>query len=251
MNGVINDWLFRSIGVFIFILIWFLVIHLNRSLQTYIATPEETAIALLLLFKSKIIIFDVVATLARTIGSFLPAVFLGVLAGMLLGFFKKLLYFLEVPIEFFRSLPSTTLLPVFILALGINDFARVGTAFFISFWIVLINTLYGVNSMTKTRVNVAISMRASKFQLFKEVIFWEILPYIFSAMRLALSISLIIILITEMIISSKYGLGVRLFEFQQTFKIDYLYAVIFLTGCIGFAINKILLKIQERILYWT
>lgn len=250
MNGTVNKWLLRSIGIIILILIWFLIVHFNRQLQAYIATPEETAIALFLLFRSKIIILDIGTTLVRTIGSFLPAVFLGVLAGMMIGFFNKLFYFCEVPIEFFRSLPSTALFPVFILAFGINDLARVGTAFFISFWIVLINTLYGVRSITKTRVNVAISMRASKFQLFKEVILWEILPYIFSAMRLALSISLIIILITEMIISSKYGLGVRLFEFQQTFKIDYLYAVIFLTGCIGFAINKILLTIQERILYW-
>lgn len=240
---------FRLVGIFIFISVWFILANLNDSLKTYVASPVETLIALFSLLRSRVIVLDVATTAIRTIESFIPAVFLGVLAGIALGLSKKLFYSGEIMIEFFRSLPSTAILPIFILVFGINDFSRVGTAFFISFWIVLINTMYGIKNMEKSRVNVAISMGANKFQIFKEVIFWEIIPYIFSAMRLAISISLVIILITEMIIGSKYGLGVRLFEFQQTFKVGYLYAEIIIIGFMGLAINKLILLMQNKLSY--
>lgn len=247
----INSKIYKYAGILIFLIIWFSITLLNRQIQTYVANPIETFTALYSLFKTKQIVLDILATLTRTVFAFIPAVILGIISGILLGYYKKLKYVFEPIIEFFRTLPSTALLPVFILFFGINDFSRIGTAFFISYMLVLINTLYGVTNISSTRLNAALCMKANKYQLFTEVIIWEILPYIFSAMRLAISITLIVILISEMLISSKYGLGVRLFEMQQTYKTDYLYAIIFITGFLGYALNKIIILIQNRILHWT
>ena len=155
-----------------------------------------------------------------------------------------------MPFEFFRSLPATALLPIFILAFGVNDITRIGIAFFISFWIVLINTIYGVNHSSDLRKNVALSMHATKIQIFIYVTIWEILPYIFSAMRLAISISLVIVITAEMIIGPDYGLGIKLLNSQQTFRTDYIYAIILVTGTLGFILNKIIWLSEKRIIHW-
>lgn len=247
-----NLYLLQLLGVVVFVLIWFFLSHIGRDqLKLYIASPEETISSLVYLIKYQKLILDIVTTFARTILAFLPAVFFGIILGILIGSNKILFNTSEILIEFFRSLPATALLPVFILVFGISDTSRIGTAFFISFLVMLINTVYGVKHSSKIRTKVALSMKASSFQIFKEVTIWEILPHIFSGMRLIISISLIIIVITEMVIGPKYGLGIRLLESQQTFRIGNLYAIMIATGMLGFVLNKSVLFFERKIIHWT
>ncbi len=254
MKATNNDGLYflPFLGIVVFILIWFFISHIGKDqFRLYLASPEETISSLVFLIRNQELALDTVATLARTISAFLPAVFFGVTLGFLLGSNRLLLNTFEILIEFFRSIPATALLPIFILAFGISDVARVGVAFFISFWVMLINTIYGITHMTKARTKVAQSMKASSLQIFKYVIVWEILPYIFSGLRLAISISLVIVVISEMVIGPKYGLGIRLLESQQTFKVGNLYAIMVVTGMMGFVLNKAILYFERDIIHWT
>lgn len=242
---------YKYLGILIFFIVWITVTASNKQIHTYIADPAETVKALISLIKAGLIFRDIAATLTRTILAFIPALICGVVLGILLGYFKRLRDIFEPIVEFFRCLPSTALLPVFVLFFGINDYARIATAFFIIIWIIVINTIYGVINIPKTRINVALCMKASKYETFKEVIMWEILPHIFSGMRLTISIGLVIIIISEMLIGAQYGLGSRLLEMQQTFKVDYLYAYIFVIGWLGFFLNKIILIVEKKIINWA
>lgn len=252
IRSLSNSPLFLKIfGVILLVGIWY-GIGVSSGSQTmlYLATPQETLTALFALFRFHDFLFDILATFLRTISAFVPSVILGVLAGLVLGLNKRLYFFCEAPIEFFRSLPATALLPIFILTFGINDIARIGIAFFIGFWVVLINIIYGVTNSSELRKNVALSMHASRRQIFMYVTLWEIFPYIFSAMRLSISISLVIVLIAEMVIGPEYGLGIKLLNAQQTFRADYVYAIILMTGLLGFILNKIIWSSEKRIVHW-
>lgn len=247
-----NSFLLQLSGVIFFIIVWMLISYVGQdNLVLFLASPQETIISSVSLLRHQGLIVDIVATLTRTVLAFLPAVFFGVIFGFLLGSQKILLDVSEPLIEFFRSLPATALLPIFILAFGINDMARIGAAIFIGFWVMVINTIYGVTHVSKIRTKVALSMKANRLQIFKYVTMWEILPYIFSGMRLTVSISLVIIVITEMVIGPTYGLGIRLLESQQTFKVGNLYAIMIATGALGFMLNKTILFFERRIIHWT
>lgn len=243
--------LFRIAGVGLFVAVWFLAGTFGGSgTSLYIASPQETLVSLISLIRNEQLIRDIVATSLRTLTAFIPEVLFGVAAGLLLGFSRRLRYLCEIPIEFFRSLPATALLPIFILALGINDLARIGVVFFIGFWVVLINTIYGVMHSSEIRRNVALSMRANRNQIFLYVTVWEVLPYIFSGMRLAISISLVIVLIAEMVIGPDYGLGIRLLNAQQTFRVNDAYAIMVVTGALGFLLNRMIIKSEKKIVHW-
>lgn len=246
-----NPFFLKIFGVILLVAVWHGIGVLYAS-QTmlYLATPRETLAALYILFRFHDLLFDIFATFLRTISAFVPAVFFGVLAGLILGFSKRLYYLCEAPIEFFRSLPATALLPIFILTFGINDVARIGIALFIGFWVVLINTTYGVTHSSELRRNVAISMHATRRQIFMYVTLWEILPYIFSAMRLTISISLVIVLIAEMVIGPERGLGIKLLNAQQTFRVDNVYAIILMTGTLGLILNKFIWINEKRVIHW-
>lgn len=240
------------LGIVVFILAWFFISYIGKEqFRLYLASPEEVLFSLEFLIRSQKLILDILATLARTMSAFLPAVFVGIILGFLLGSNRLLLSMFEVLIEFFRSIPAIAMLPIFILVFGISDIARVGVAFFVSFWVILINTIYGVTHMAKSRTKIAQSMKANSFQIFKYVIIWEILPYVFSGLRLAISISLVIVVISEMVIGPKYGLGIRLLESQQTFKVGNLYAIMVVMGMMGFVLNKAILYLERHTIHWT
>jgi len=238
------------LGPLIFLFFWWLISHLLKQPNIFLSTPEETIEVLIKLIISPQVLIDVTTTFFRVLISFFVALFFGAPLGLLIGSNKKLLLSFEIIIDFFRSLPSTSLLPLFLLLFGINDLARIGIAAFVAFWTILFNTLYGVLHSSETRINVAKTIKATKIQVLRDVIFWESLPYLFAGMRLALSITLIIVIISEMVVSPKFGLGVRIYEMQQLYRIPQLYALIIFTGGIGYIVNKIFSLLEKRVVHW-
>ena len=83
------------------------------------------------------------------------------------------------------------------------------------------------------------------------IIFPEALPQIFSGMRIAVSLSLVIVIVTEMFIGTNFGLGVRIINAQLIYKIPEMYSVIFLTGLFGFLMNKTLVSVEKNVVHWT
>ena len=88
-------------------------------------------------------------------------------------------------------------------------------------------------------------------QIFRWISFWESLPQIFVGMRTGLSLCLVIIIVTEMFIGTYAGLGRRIIDFQYVYDIKGMYAVILLTGILGYGINTIFLAVEKRVIHWS
>ena len=67
---------------------------------------------------------------------------------------------------------------------------------------------------------------------------------------MALSISLVVVIIAEMAIGTRYGLGHRIVDAQFAYHVDDMYMSIFLTGILGFAMNKLVIVLEKRIIHW-
>lgn len=66
-----------------------------------------------------------------------------------------------------------------------------------------------------------------------------------------LSLSLVVIIVTEMFIGTPIGLGRKIIDSQLTYEIKTMYAVILLTGILGYLLNSIFLFIETRFLHWS
>lgn len=239
------------IGFFITLIVWWVVSHALFTESLYLSTPEETFKSGLEIISLGHVFFDIESTLFRTMVAFLISVILAVPLGLILGVNKDLQKSTEPLVDFWRSIPSTALFPLFLLVFGINDISRIGISAFVSFWIILLMTKNGVNHSSRDRLRLARVMKFTKYQEFKDVILWEALPYIFSGMRTALPICFIIVLISEMSINPRYGIGVAIIEAQQTFKIADMYFLILLSGVLGYLLNKIFRHLEAKFIHWT
>ncbi|MFZ2299684.1 MAG: ABC transporter permease subunit [Candidatus Moraniibacteriota bacterium] len=193
---------------------------------------------------------DIWHTLYRVLIGFGIAIIIGVPLGLLMGFSSKVYNALEFTVEFFRGIPTTALFPLFLLVFGIGDEAKFAVTAWGAGLVILINSMYGVHLGKELRVRVAKTMKIKGLKLFGKVVFPEALPQIFSGFRVAISLSLVLVVVTEMFIGTEAGLGKRIINAQLVYQTADMYAAIIMTGVIGFILNKIMMFTENRVVHW-
>lgn len=242
---------YNFIGPVLLILIWATTSHLQLVDTFFLPNPFAVVKQLFELIVSGNILNDLTATLARVSIAFLVSLLIGLPLGLILGWKEKIYRSVEFVIDFFRSTPATALFPLFLLVFGITDKSKIAVAAFSSMLIIVFNTAYGVMRANKSRVLAAQIMGATKAQIFRWILFWESLPQTFIGLRSAISLSLVIIVVTEMFIGTTSGLGRRIIDAQITYEIATMYAVILLTGIIGYLLNLLFLIVEKKFLHWS
>ncbi len=238
-------------AIFILLVIWFMLSASDLINKLFLPTPLEVAGKLSNLIATGEILPDIIATLYRTIIGFLIGCAIGISIGLVMGYYEKIYNSLEFIVDFFRSVPATALFPLFLLFFGIGDEAKIAVVVFASSLIIIVNTMYGVRNRSQIRTAFAKTLKLGKFDLFKKVILPDSMPHIFAGLRIAVSISLILAVVTEMFIGTSIGLGRRIMDAQLVYRIPEMYAAIILTGTIGYLINWFVLFIERKKIHWS
>ena len=246
------DRLLPLFGVVVLLLLWELVAKSGWINPVLLPAPVETVTELFrVAFRPQDSLFtDFVTTLWRTLQAFVIASALGVPMGIILGSNERVYRSVEFLIDFFRSTPASALIPMFILFLGTSDLNKVVIPAFAGFLVTIFNSAYGVMNARQSRILAAKVMGANKWDIFKDVLFWESLPQIFIGLRTGISISLVIVIVAEMFIGTENGLGKRIIETQQVLNVKDMYASILITGVLGYCLNMLFRFAENRIVHW-
>jgi len=192
---------------------------------------------------------DVIATLWRMVLGFSIALFFAVGAGLLIGSNKKLHNALSFCVNFFRSLPGTAMFPIFLLFFWIWDEAKVAIISFVSFRIILVNTIDGVKYASKTRMQVVKLFEIAAFQKMK-LAFHEALPYIVVWAKTSLSIAFRVSIVSEMFVGSKTGIGQKVYDSYTLYSSDTMFARVLIAGIIGSLLASVSVYFEHKILFW-
>ena len=239
------------IGPIALFIVWDLVVRAGFIKAILLPTPWATLGALVTGLAGGPLLGDFLVTVMRTLEAFLLAGVVGVPLGVLLGSNERAYRSVEFLIDFFRSTPSSALIPLFLLIFGVSEINKVAIAAFGAFLIVIFNSAYGVINARKQRVMAAKVMGASRWQIFKDVLIWESLQPTFVGLRSAVSMSLVIVIVAEMFIGSDSGLGHRIIDAQQVLNVKSMYAAILAAGALGYALNILFLIAERRIVHWS
>ena len=232
------------------LVIWFSVSNLELISPLFLPTPQVVFLEIIQLFATAEILPDITFTLYRTFLGFIIACLIGIPLGLLMGYSNKIYSSFEFVVEFFRSIPATALFPVFLLLFGIDNQSKIAITAWAAGLVLIINSMYGVHLGKELRIKAAKTMKVKGFTLFQKVVFPEALAQIFSGMRIAISLSLIIVIVTEMFIGTNFGLGRRIIDAQLVYRISEMYATIIIAGILGYLINKGFIFSEKRIVHW-
>ncbi len=247
-----KDTILGLIFLTLLVAIWHIATSLQLVNALFLPTPLETIQTLYIqLIQTQELWPDIFATLYRTVIAFILAAIAGIVLGLLLGYSKLAHSSMGTAVDFARSIPATALFPLFLLFFGIGDEAKIAVGVWAASLIIMINTAYGVRHANKVRLMVAKAYKLPQVETFTKVILPEAAPHIAAGLRIALSLTLIVVIVTEMFIGTNIGLGHRIIDAQLVYRVPEMYAAIIIAGILGYLLNHILQLAEKKVIHWS
>ncbi|URI05855.1 ABC transporter permease [Aquincola tertiaricarbonis] len=229
--------------------LWWVASHGGWLSPVFVPTPE----AMLASLHAGLLQGDLATAAAATVQRMLLgwglACLLGVVLGALIGVSPTARAWIQPTLEFVRPLPASAVLPLAISVFGLSPAMVLSVVAFGAMWPVLLSTVQGFASLHVRLTEVAAALQLSRSAFIFKVGLPHALPDILAGTRLALTVSLIVAVVGEMI-ASQPGLGQALLLAARAFRASDLFAGIVLLGAIGFVSNALLALAERRLLRW-
>lgn len=231
-----------------FLLVWQLITA--RVAHPYFPTPLRIAQAAgPAWFGDGAFTSDVLPSVGRLLLGWLIAVVVGVPIGLALGGSAALTDYVSTTFFFFRSVPAPLLVPVFLVIFGIGSGAEFATILWGTLWPILLNTIDGARSLDEVKVETSRAFRIRGPRWVFGVLLPAAAPKVFAGMRLASSIAIILMVVSELM-GSISGIGFRMTVAQTSSLLPETWAWIVLVSLLGYAFNALLSYVERRALAW-
>lgn len=239
-----------SVGVgLLLIALWQGIAWQRWVSPVFLPSPLATWTAMLDGFRDGMLAQQTAATLQRMFYGWLLASVLGVGLGALIGSSRRAREYLAPSLELVRPLPASAMIPIAIAFFGLTKSMVLGVIAFGTLWPMLLATIHGFGSIEPRLLEVGRILQLSRLQVIFKIALPSCMPDIFAAMRLALTIALILSVVAE-IIAFQGGLGSHILEASRSYRSAELFAGVVLLGMIGLLSNLLLGALESRFLRW-
>lgn len=238
------------LGFLLLFLIWSIAVYFELVGLTLLASPTEVLNSILQALsndavKSEKVFGHLFFTLERTFQGWLYASVIGIIIGLLISLNDKIELTFEPIFEFFRSIPPILAFPLFLVAFNYSNEAYIWTIFFGSLPIMILTITKNVKLISKEKIQILKVYKSNNFIYFSSMAI-EVLPAILLGLRLTFSISLIIAIVTEMVMTPQSGwaLGSLARDAEMNFDTPLFYASVISIGVFGFLMNFLLRQLE-------
>jgi ABC-type nitrate/sulfonate/bicarbonate transport system permease component len=192
---------------------------------------------------------DVAASLKRLAAGYGIGAAFGVTLGVAMGSSRRVRQVLEPLVELLRATPPIAIVAALIVILGLGDRMRIAVIAFGVVFPVLVNSMDGVRSVSIELRETASLLRVGRVERIVRVEVPAALPPIFAGLRVAISIGLVMVVISEFV-GGGDGLGHHILVERSKYDIPAMYAAILFLGLLGLVLNSVFLLVERRALSW-
>ncbi len=239
----------RFLGIvvpLVLIVVW-QVCGVMALLPRYIVAPNVILETWWDMARSGELAIDVGSSLFRQISGFLLGAAAGVTMGLISGVCRPVERFYDPLISLIYPVPKVAILPLIFAWFGLGSLSKIVVISFSIFFPTYIAAFYGARSANKYHLWAAENFGASSIQVFFRVIVPASLPDIFNGLRIALALSFVLMVTTELVVSTS-GLGYVIGQAEDTLRFDRMYAAILTIGLIGFCADRALDAVRRTVL---
>ncbi|MFV2054910.1 MAG: ABC transporter permease [Thiohalomonadales bacterium] len=213
--------------------------------------PAPSTIIHYLLFTSPSegILTDIGASLFRIFWGYLLGCSLGMAFGIAMGLSARLKGMLYPLVIVTYPIPKIAILPLIMLIFGLGDLSKIIVVMIGSFFLVLMNTLHGVEGMPRIFHDIASVYNINRWAFIKKIVFPAALPSIFTGLKLAIGYSLVIVVAAEFS-GAQEGVGYLIWQSWETFSIKSMYAGLFVLGIMGLIFTFTLEWLEKKLIPW-
>lgn len=184
-------------------------------------------------------------TLLRVVVSFVLALLIGTVIGILMGRFRRLDAFLDGWLVLGLNIPALVTIILCYVWLGLNDLAAIIAVALNKIPTVIVTVREGARAVDRELLQVAQVFRLSRTRTLTRVYLPQLYPYLMAAARSGLALIWKIVLVVELIGRSS-GIGFQLNVFFQFFDIAGILAYTLVFAAVILLIEGFLLRPLER-----
>jgi ABC-type nitrate/sulfonate/bicarbonate transport system permease component len=236
-------------GILMVLTPWEIFARLGLVKMILVSSPTEVARTFVIEIERGTLWRDVSATLTVWVIGFAFAAVVGVLIGLIAGWFKRASYVAVPWLNVLYAAPELAFIPMFILWLGIGVPFKVWIVFLACVFQVSLNTIAGVHATEARFLDVAKTYGASGLTLFRTVVLPGSVPYIMTGLRQGAGRAVVGVVAAEFI-SSNQGIGFLISLSGQTLQTSRVFVGIILLAAFGIIIGEVLGRIDHSFDKW-
>ncbi|HPR41214.1 MAG TPA: ABC transporter permease [Candidatus Methanofastidiosa archaeon] len=190
-------------------------------------------------------------SLKRVVLGFGLACLIAIPLGVGMGWSKYLGDLFDYIVEVLRPIPPLAWIPLIMAWLGLGLRSAVMIIFLGAFFPILVNTIEGVKSISKSHIEVAKTFDASDYDIMRKIVIPHSSPYIVTGLRIGMGIAWMCLVAAEMMPGiAPSGLGYLIWQANTVGQISIIISGIIYIGIIGLLIDRSFKLIEKRYFSW-
>lgn len=211
--------------------------------------PAPTDITVELVEKFNILLEHSFVTLYESLAGFGASVVIGVPLAVAIVWSPYLRNTIYPVLLLFQSIPKTAVAPLIIIWAGTGIESKIIVAFLVAFFPIVVDTVAGMISVEPDMLNLARSLKSTRWQEFRYIRLPNALPHFFSGARVAITLAIIGAVIGEFIGGSD-GLGYLILTSTSQLQTSLVFACLIILSLQGIALFYGLGWIERLLLPW-
>lgn len=178
------------------------------------------------------------------------ALALGTVLGLAMGRWRAVEALCDPYVHLLLSTPISALIPVIILAVGLDLPARALVVFLFAFAVIVVNTRAGLKTIEPAWIDMARGFGATELQLWRTVLIPGALPAMMAGCYLGLGRALTGMIAVELLLVA-VGIGKLVLDYQGMFAADLLYATVVFVAAEAVLLLSAVRWLERRVTPWN
>ncbi len=254
-KNVVDDVVTLLIGVFITLLIWWIIGSVYNTFFAHSMTfpmPDEVFDDLFSLMTGERVFTytlwqHIAASMERWVIGFLIAALIGMVIGFAVSMHPSIYKVVMVPVNILQMIPGLAWLPVVLILFGFGNESAIFIVGVVAIAPIAINVSNGLRNVPKVNRRVAKMSELSRWDTFLEVLLPFSILDILSGLRIGLGSSWRMIIAAEMVVGVMQGIGFTIKGASDTLDYTTAFACIIVICAIGLAIDRLFFNPMERL----
>jgi ABC-type nitrate/sulfonate/bicarbonate transport system permease component len=216
----------------VIILLWAAGVHSDLIDARFFPSPETVASEAIDLVSTGELWKHVWATTRRVALGFPIGAVTGIMFGLFLGRFAWARAAFQPTVTAAYTIPKLGLYPLLLLIFGIDDMPKVVLVAISTFLLVCISAAGAVANIPQNLLDVGRAFHASRRMQFFEIILPSALPEIFTSLRIAIGMAILVVIGTEFV-NARDGIGFLIWNSWTLFQPEPMYVGMVVSGIMG------------------
>ncbi len=234
--------LLPALGIVGLIALWWALVAIFE-VKPFIA-PSPWAVLQTLYVKRDVLLANLLPTAGEALGGFLLGNLVAIAVATLFVHNRRLQEIFFPVVVMFNSIPVVAKAPILVLLMGNGVEPKIAIAALVCFFPTLVNSVRGLEAVNPQAMELMRVLSASKTEIFFRLRLLNSLPYLFSALRIAASMSVIGAVVGEWV-GATVGIGAMILQATFNFDSPLLYAAIVMSATLS-GLFFLLVTLAER-----